>query len=302
MKLLEKIIKRESGQALAIVLVLLAVGGLLIMPTLGLGFTTLKGHQAVEPKVYELYAAAAGIEDAMHKIVTNDAWLRNWDEGQSDWYDLPHQVNGMPVKVTVTKLALVHGILGEDEYKLGQPHVGWLQPEMPYEAARTDEYVEYQCNITIVYDGVGSRQISGIGAFFSPLPGDENLIVCPYDVTTSGVITFDHLATDSPEVKSTAGGWAVIWRWEQNQGPIFDTTNNEGGLSFKFRIMDPGWELGLYFTFLTTKEQDISYSASGEFCKWVIEAKAEDTIVKSCVLQEINDGLNVLTWEINPPA
>ena len=306
MKLLKKVIKGERGQALPIVLVLLVIGGLLIVPTLNYASTSLKGHQVTETKTMELYSADAGVEDAMHKIVTDNALLEGLEMGQT--YEYPSGslpvINNLQLEyIRVTKLELVHSILGEDEYKLGQPHVGWIQPEMPIEVNQTEDYVEYSCNVTIVNDGVGSRQISGIGAFFSPFPGDESLIDCPRDVTPSGVITFDELTSDSPQVKSTADGWAVIWRWEENQGPIFDTTNNEGSLSFKFRIGDPKWELGLYFAFLTTKEQDISYSASGDFCKWVIEAEVGDTIVRSCAVEEEgNNKLNILTWEINPPA
>ena len=302
MKLLKKIIKGESGQALPIVLILLVLGGLLISPVLSYASTTLKVGQMHEQKMAELYAADAGIEDAVHKILTDNAWLEGWEENHSDCYNLP-QINGMPVNITVTKLALVHSILGEDEYKTGQPHSGWIQPGMPYEVNRTEDYVEYTCHITIVYDGVGKRQLSGIGAFLSPFPGSEDLIDCPYDVTPSGVITLDNLTGNSPEVKPTAGGWAVVWRWEKNQGPMFDTTNNEGSLSFDFKIFDPDWEPGLYFAFLTTKEQDISYSASGELYKWVIKAEAGDTMVRSCVVEEEqNNKLDILTWEINPPS
>jgi len=300
---LEKIIKGQKGQVLPIVLILLVLGGLLIVPTLNYASTSLKVGQMHEQKMAALYAADAGIEDAINKIVT-DASLEDLEMGGT--YDYPQEnlpvINNLPLdSIAITKLALVYGILGEDEYKTGQPHSGWLQPEMPYEAARTDEYVEYQCNIIIDYDYENYNKniwVTSVGAFFFPYPGDESLIVCPYDVVYSGVLA--SVAPTSIETKSVTGGWAVIWRWDK--GVKFDKDHTNGELSFKFKILDPDWELGLYFAFLTTQSQDISYSASGEFCKWVIEAKAEDTIVKSCVLQEINGGLNILTWEINPPA
>ncbi len=306
MKLLKKIIKGESGQALPIVLILLVLGGLLIAPVLGYASTTLKVGQMHEQKMAALYAADAGIEDAIHKIVTDDASLEDLEMGKPYNYppeSLPVINNLALASITVTKWPLVYSILGEKEYKLSQPHSGWIQHEMPIEVSRTEDYVEYACDITIAYNETGDRRLSGIGAFFSPLPGNENLIDCPYDVNPSGVITLDKLTSTSPEVKPTTGGWAVVWRWEKDQGPIFDTTNNEGGLSFKFKIWDPDWELGLYFTFLTTQSQDISYSASRDLYRWVIKAEAGDTIVRSCVIEEgENNSLDVLTWEINPPA
>jgi len=300
MRLLKKIIKGESGQALPIVLILLALGGLLIAPALGYASTTLKVDRMHEQKIAELYAADAGIEDVMHKIATDNTSLESLGVGGTYEYpaeSLPVINNLQLVSITVKKLALVYGILGENEYKLGQPHSGWLQPGMPYEVSRTEDYAEYACDITIAYNETGSRQLSGIGAFLSPFPGDENLIVCPYDVVFSGVLA--SVAPTSTETKLVTDGWAVIWRWDS--GVKFDKDHRNGSLSFKVKILDPDWELGLYFTFLTTKEQDISYSASRDLYKWVIEAEVGSTIVKSCVLEEDeNNYLDVLTWEINP--
>jgi len=287
---------------LPIVLILLALGGLLLAPALSYASTTLKVDQTHKQKMAELYAADAGIEDVMHKIVTDDASLESLGIGGT--YEYPAEslpvINNLQLdSITVTKLALVSGILGEKEYKLGQPHAGWLQPGMPVEVERTETYVEYACDITIAYNETASRQVSGIGAFFSPFPGDESLIVCPYDVVFSGVLA--SAAPTSTETKLVTNGWAVLWRWAA--GVKFDKDHPNGSLSFKVKILDPDWELGLYFTFLTTKEQDISYSASRDLYRWVIKAEVGNTIVKSCVLEEEDiNYLDILTWEINPPA
>jgi len=289
---------------LPIVLILLALGGLLIAPALGYASTTLKVDQMHEQKMAALYAADAGIEDAMHKIVTDDASLEDLEIGQPYSYpteSLPMINNLRLDSITVTKWPVVYSILGEDEYQLDKPHSGWIQPGMPYEAARTDEYVEYCCSIIIDYDYETYNKniwVTSVGASLSPYPGDESLIVCPYDVARSGV-----LASGNPtsEIKSVGGGWAVIWRWDSSVR--FDKDHRNGELSFKFKILDPDWELGQYFTFLTTQSQDISYSASRDLYKWVIEAEVGDTAVKSCVLEEEEiDKLDVLTWEINPLA
>jgi len=116
MKLLRKIIKRENGQALPIVLILLALGGLLLAPALSYASTTLKVDQIHEQKMAELYAADAGIEDVMHKIVTDDASLEGLEIGGIYEYtaeNLPVINNLQLDSITVTKLALVSGILGK---------------------------------------------------------------------------------------------------------------------------------------------------------------------------------------------
>lgn len=64
--------KRESGQALILVLILLFIGGLMITPLLGFVSTGLKASQVYQQKTDELYAADAGVEYALWKI-KNDA-------------------------------------------------------------------------------------------------------------------------------------------------------------------------------------------------------------------------------------
>ena len=68
-KILNKLRKEEKGHALIIVLILLLLGGLIIAPMLahvGTGLWT--GKVVYEERMAELYAADAGVEDAIWKI------------------------------------------------------------------------------------------------------------------------------------------------------------------------------------------------------------------------------------------
>lgn len=67
-KILNKLIRNEEGQAMILALILLVVGGLIIAPLLGYMSTGLKVGQVYEKKMDELYAADAGVEDAIWKI------------------------------------------------------------------------------------------------------------------------------------------------------------------------------------------------------------------------------------------
>jgi hypothetical protein len=62
---------REAGQALIIALILLALGGLLIVPVLNNSFTNLKQHQRLECKTLNDFSADAGIQYATCKIYNN---------------------------------------------------------------------------------------------------------------------------------------------------------------------------------------------------------------------------------------
>jgi hypothetical protein len=105
----KRIIRDEKGHGLDLVLTLLGVGGLVLAPTLGLMSTGLLAGQTYEQRTDELYAADAGVEDAVWKIenqVDEIQYLYCGDGNHSWSYpepgDPPFQVNGKNVDVTIT--------------------------------------------------------------------------------------------------------------------------------------------------------------------------------------------------------
>ena len=64
----KRAIRDQEGNVLILVLVVLVVGGLILTPLLGLMGTGLVAGQVYEKKTAELYAADAGVEDAIWKI------------------------------------------------------------------------------------------------------------------------------------------------------------------------------------------------------------------------------------------
>jgi len=70
-KILNKLIRNEEGQALILALILLVVGGLIIAPLLGFMSTGLIAGQVFEKKMDGLYAADAGVEDALWKLIND---------------------------------------------------------------------------------------------------------------------------------------------------------------------------------------------------------------------------------------
>lgn len=57
--------RKQSGQAFILALIMLALGGLIIAPLMGLMFSGLKAGQIVETRTDELYASGAGVEYAL---------------------------------------------------------------------------------------------------------------------------------------------------------------------------------------------------------------------------------------------
>jgi carbonic anhydrase/acetyltransferase-like protein (isoleucine patch superfamily) len=89
-----RIITEQKGKILIMVLVLLLIGGLILAPLLGLMSTGLTAGQVYEKKAAELYAADAGVEQAIWHL----------QQGGDPDDVLTLTVNGKDVTVTMTHL------------------------------------------------------------------------------------------------------------------------------------------------------------------------------------------------------
>lgn len=115
-------IRNEKGSVLPLVLVLLVVGGLILTPLLGLMSTGLVSGQVYERKTDELYAADAGVEDAIWKVqhqvegvpvpTCDDPDPEPWPYNMTDD---TNKVNGKDVEVTIT---YVNNTTGELTYRI----------------------------------------------------------------------------------------------------------------------------------------------------------------------------------------
>lgn len=96
-------IRDEKGKVLIMVLVLLVLGGLILTPLLGLMSTGLVSGQVYEKKMYEYYAADAGVEDAIWKIMNDVEELPNSSCGNQSWsYDYSIlDINSRDVDITI---------------------------------------------------------------------------------------------------------------------------------------------------------------------------------------------------------
>ena len=93
----KKVTRDERGAGvLALVLVLLVIGGLILTPLLGLMGTGLMAGQVYEKKTDELYAADAGVEDAVNRIPQ-----LGLSTNESTNFTIP-DVNGKSVAVNIT--------------------------------------------------------------------------------------------------------------------------------------------------------------------------------------------------------
>ncbi|MBA7675664.1 hypothetical protein ES703_83900 [subsurface metagenome] len=115
---LNKPIRDEQGQALILVLLLMLLAGLIIAPLLGFMSTGIITQRKQEQRTLELYAADAGIEDALWRI-------KYLDEVPTDPYDLTETVNEMSVSVVIEEDIYFYG----EEVGAPSTHDYWLQLE-----------------------------------------------------------------------------------------------------------------------------------------------------------------------------
>ena len=101
-KSVRRVIRDEKGAALALVLVLLVVGGLILTPLLGLMSTGLISGQVYEKKTDELYAADAGVEYAAW-MVKNGTEVKppGCPTDPTSWNCTITDVNGKTVGISI---------------------------------------------------------------------------------------------------------------------------------------------------------------------------------------------------------
>ncbi|HEY82272.1 MAG TPA: DNRLRE domain-containing protein [Dehalococcoidia bacterium] len=96
--------RRESGQALILVLILLAVGALLLVPTLELTTTVLKSRQMYGQFIKEDYAMDAANEYGLWRVLWEPGYAASLPIGQeSDPFTVT--INGITVNTTITAQA-----------------------------------------------------------------------------------------------------------------------------------------------------------------------------------------------------
>ncbi len=210
MKLPRLISRKDKGQALIMAMILMLLGAVLIVPVLSLTRTNLVATQSVDQHTRELYAADAGVEDALWylqsdaraEIINHDLvwpeeyWLYDYQPGET--------VNSKNVEVNIDTAWLLGGLPGQN-----------LPDTEP--AANTDwtliGAINLEHNSTYIIDittGLsGDTQINHIGVW---LP--QGYSYAPNTVEINGV---DHsgnaLVKEPDSTIPYRGGNAYIWSY-----------------------------------------------------------------------------------------
>ncbi len=281
-----KVIKGEKGQALPAVLILLVLGGLLIAPCLSYAATSLNSGRVIEKNVNGLYAADAGIEDALWRLKNDPPASYPYS------YQLP-DVDGLSVTVLMEQVTTLYGIV------VGSPgeHSDYLETDggMTY-----DELGAYLYAITITNKDESVIHLSEILVNLPPsfeyIPG-----------STDGDFT-----TDDPEIKGDPdNGITLVWDFQSPRPAIASAPNPEEGIytiaiqTFQLNA-PPDYSGDNGYVWVVATRQDIGCVGEANAYKITAQAKDEDTMVMTVKAGALRDSVTgellVSCWEINPPV
>ncbi|MFH1926372.1 MAG: hypothetical protein ABIK32_07790 [Chloroflexota bacterium] len=191
-KIWRLILKGELGQALPITLALLIIGGLTILPSLNLVFTSAKTSNMLEAGMKGTYAADAGVEDALWSLAN----------GQSPSTQLSDNINDMQVNIQTVDSGNYTIYFGEliepgkhSDYLDVTGNMTWDAGADAYKYTITVTWQPGSGNSTIHLEEVGART-----------PIDYS-----YQTGSSANFT-ENLSTDEPdETLDSQGAYLLNW-------------------------------------------------------------------------------------------
>ena len=290
---LKKSIKDEKGQALILTVILMLVGSLIITSLLGFMSTGLLAGQVFEKKMDGLYAADAGVEDALWKIKNDPPASYPYP------YQLP-DVNGMSVSILIEEVTTFYVLdVGE-----GGIHNYYFELESepvqpPYDDG-SDYIHEWRLRLTNKTNSPVKleRIIVSYSNELSYLSGLTNedidgLAPPPAGDFESSNQEFTYLDNDT----------LVTWEFPSPRPEIEAAPDPDNGdyttVTCTFELVGPEDAAGIT-VILVTKRTDIGAVWENKPHKITATALADDgsTVVVEAGVLEGSDTVSVRSWEI----
>ena len=203
-RFLKQLLSSEKGQALPIVLALLAIGGLTIAVSLNYASTGLKGTRITGERTKGLYAADAGVEYAVWRLIKGLGPAENGVESIS----LAENISQMGVSIETENKGIYTFYLGELIYhKPPQVNVDWLEVSGNITEVSSGVY-QYTVNVTLTDAGPNNLGLEAVGA---RLPIGYYYQALSADI--DGNLSRDEPTTNTTDVH---GAYMVNWVFSDN--------------------------------------------------------------------------------------
>ncbi len=269
--MLKRILRKQAGQVLPMALVLLTVGAMVIVPTLILTQTNLNATQIVDRHTAELYAADAGIQDAMWYLQSDTRrQIINPTDQWPHTYNMTDDINLKDVQVTMDHAWLL-GPVGGVAYR--------SLPETQPQPSPDPSYMYYGNDHWIT---MGAIDVNNHANFVVNISTDLNPTTVNVDhigvwlpqgysyvnnsATINGVAIGGSTYVKNPTTQETLrGGTALIWSYS---GITFKTLSDiapppPGGGVTPAQRYPPSIALTFHYTMTPT------YSDARGFFPWI---------------------------------
>lgn len=206
--------RRQSGQALIMALILLAIGTVIMVPSLALTQNAVKNSKIITQRAHDFYAADAAQEFTMWKLLYTSYISQFTYDGQSDNFSV--NVCGTPVNVSVIMRALASfqgvTLIGDTP----------IRPTKEVSPISINSGTSQTYNFTITMEQLGSNTSQGLDAVYDILPDgftDTNYVANSTQLSEDGGITWQNIGDPLIENSQTwpsggpAFGGRVRLRW-----------------------------------------------------------------------------------------
>ena len=209
-------LNNQKGQALVMVLCVLAIGGMTIAASLRYSTTALKGNSIIHENLDGIYAAGAGIEHTIWSL----------GNGVTPLTQLPEQINRMTVNISTNSSGNFTLYLGELRDFSSKPGV-------------------ITVNGTITPAG-GNRYMYTITVTRGDEPGPETMHLQEIGARLPIGYTYDDSASRSDgkplgssnpvQALDSVGAWMLQWFWISNDRPTLRDQEGENIFTLSFYI------------------------------------------------------------------
>ncbi len=282
LRILKKILKGEAGQAFPIVLAMLVIGGLTIVPSLNLTFTSAKTSNMLEQGIKGTYAADAGVEETLWSLAN----------GESTPTQLSDDINDMQVDIQTVNEGEYTLYLGE--FIEPSEHSKYLDVtgNMTWDAGAN----AYKYTITITWQaesGTPPIKLEGVGA----------RIPIGYGYVDESAADFtENLSADEPdETLDSQGAYLLHWELDPPHPEVSDTEPVQTQI---FYITGSG-DQGGHYAWVVASREDVGAvgEINGTFYKITATAANPENsgTTAQIVAKVIMEGQNthIISWQIH---
>ncbi|MGB2828063.1 MAG: hypothetical protein WBC50_07705 [Dehalococcoidales bacterium] len=282
LRILRKILKGEAGQAFPIVLALLVIGGLTIVPSLNLTFSSAKTSHLLEGGIKGTYAADAGVEETLWSLANSE----------SPPTQLSDDINDMQVNIQVIEGETYTLYLGEfiepgdhSDYLDVTGNITWDSGENAYKYTITVAWQPGSGLPTIHLVEVGAR------------------IPIGYSYKAGSAADFtENLSTDEPgETLDSQGAYLLNW----DLGPPYPYVSEEEPVQTQTFYITGAGEQENHYAWVVANRDDIGAvgEITGTFYEitaTAIHPESNKTTAKIIAKAMIGDGnTHIISWQIH---